>query len=426
MARITLAEIDNSVQLRLRNIVNSPLSQSTRVEAYNRVIDFLQSKAHWNCTRKRYPLEYLSGETEYSLSGLTDFKAYEDLRFVNDSQTRQYQEFEEIDGQEFALLEGRNVLNNNLNFEERDGETVMRILSQINTGKTTVDAMTDLSTGRTWASNTSGSDATTLAVDTSRAKDGDCLKFNIDVSQSVNNYAEIYTSTVFSTVIDASDLENLGHFRFWLGLHSVSEANLALISSVTFVWGSDSSATPSTKANYWSLSTTTPADGGDFRATWNRMDFDWASATQTGSPSASSLRYFEIRVTYAAGMTDTNNIRVDSLDMYDPTEMELVYFSKSFVNNDGTWQEHFSTDTIDTTEELLLPTRHSGLFINLALKELYPQKEKSNNDYIRVANEINVQLPLAIQQDGNPITRAKNEFAVQGTSNGRDDNYTQW
>ena len=74
---ITLAKIDNEVQLRLRNLVGSPLTQSTRVSSYNSVIDFLQSKSNWNATKKVGPFEYLNGETDYSIPSID--RALKDL-----------------------------------------------------------------------------------------------------------------------------------------------------------------------------------------------------------------------------------------------------------------------------------------------------------------------------------------------------------
>jgi len=419
---ITAAKIDSEVQLQLRNLTESPLSQGTRYGAYNRAIDFLQQKSNWNFTKKRAFFEYLTDEVDYSMVtnvGVSDFKAFKDLRFVNDNNNRHYKEFEEIDANDFSVLEGSKIHDNKVNFEDREGSKIMRVLSHYKNSITGVDSMNSLTDGRTWASETTNSDATTLTLDENRGKDGNSLKFNIDVSQSANNYAEIYTSTVFTTSIDGSDIEGYGHFRLSLGLHNVSAANLALISSVTFVWGSDDSATPATKANYWSRTVTTPADGGDWQNTWNRVNFDWAGATETGSPDSSDLEYFEVRVTYTSGLTDSSNVRIDKIDMYDPLEMELIYFSTYMVSAGGTWQDHFTTGTVATTETLLLPDHLFNLFVNLSLKYLVPQKEQNNNDYVRVMTEIKTDLPLAILQEGNPLTREKNTFEVEGNSNGR-------
>ena len=419
----TLAQLDAKLQLRLKNVVNSPFSQDTRVSAINDTIDFLQSKANWNSTKQITPFDFLTREPDYSLEndlGITDFKQYKDLRFVNNSDRRQGSEFQEIDTNDFAVFEGQNTLVNRVAFEDRDSDTVMRVLSNWGQGEEIIDEMDDLTTGRTWASDTTNSDATTLAVDDTRVKvGGSCLKFNIDVSQSANDRATIFTSTSLTTAIDGSDLLNNGYFRFWLGLHSLTAAQLALLTSVTFIWGSESAVTPATRAAFWSRTSTTTVNNGSFKAGWNRMSFDWANATKTGSPDEASLKYFEVVLNFSASMTDANNIRVDQIKMFEPNEMELVYFGLNMVQVGTAKQQHFTTNPILTTEILLFPFQHINLFLNIACSILWPQKQKNDRDYIRVMSEIKQQLPLAINQSGEAITRAVEQLNVESNSNGR-------
>lgn len=422
----SLSTIDNSVQLRLKNLTNSSLSQSTRLEAYNRVLDFLQSKANWNFTRRVQPFYLLNREADYHVVndiGISDLKQIEDLRYI--STDRQYKQFEEIDGDEFSIMERQLNFNNVYSLEERDNVLMLRILADRGEGDSILDDMDDLTTGRTWASDTSTSDATTLAQDTAKAINGNSLRFNISASQSSNNRAAIYTSTVFSTVIDASADLNIGYFRFWLGLHSMSAANLARMSGVTFVWGSDASATPATKTDYWSLQATTPLSGA-FKAGWNRMSYNWANAAQTGSPDSSSLRYFEIQLDYTSALTNTNNIRVDQIKRFSPIDVELAYFSTFMVSNSGTLQTGFST-VFNGAETILMPQRHINLFISLALLELVPQKDKITSRYTAIQKEANERLGLAINLDGNAITRESNTFQIDGESSGREDvSNNQW
>ena len=90
-------------------------------------------------------------------------------------------------------------------------------------------------------------------------------------------------------------------------------------------------------------------------------------------------------------------------------------------------QKYFTSGIVDVTEAILMPSKHFNLFKNLALQILWPQKEKKNDDYLRVISEIKEQLPLAVNQDGNPITREKNEFQLREDSSGRDDlSNNQW
>ena len=432
MSAITLATLDDRVQRKLRNLVNSPLDQTTRVASYNDVIAFLQSKSNWNFTKRVATFEYLNKEVDYSLVNallITDFKQIKDLRFINDSDASHTKEFEEVDGNRFSVAEGQGRSNNEFCFEDRDGDKILRILSDLGRGDTIADDMTDLTTGRTWASDTTNSDATTLAADTTRPKVGSgCLKFDITVSQSANNRAVIYTSTSLTTALDLSDILNKGHARLWLGLHSLTAAQLALITSVQFIWGSESGVTPATRAHYWSRTATTTATGGTFKATYNRMTFDWASATKTGSPDEAAIKYFEIVINFSSSMTNATNIRVDQIKFFDPKEMELVYYSSNFVSLSGVWQENFTTSTVNTNEQLLMDNRHLRLFENLALRELFPMKEKNEVHYLRVVEEIKAELPVAILLDGNPITREESEFQVEGNSRGRDDgaNSSQW
>ena len=421
----TLGDIDTAVQDELRNSVGTPLTSEKRVRAYNRVLDWLQGKANWNTTKRVKQFEYLSDETDYSIVNtlsITDFKDIWDLRMVDDSDNRHIEEYTDIGEKKFSLFKGQNKLTNKITVEERDNDKILRILSIITKGRTVVHQMDSLTANGTWASNTTTSDAQTLAADTTKKKEGSAsLKFNISVSQSGNNYAEIATTTTSTTSVDGTDLENIGHFRLWLGLHNMSAANPALITGVTLRWGSDSS-------NYWEITPTTTITGGSFKAEWNRLDFNWGSATKTGTPDVSALDYFLIRLTYSSGMTDTNNIRIDELVLLKPIDMELVYFSNNFVTSSaGVQQARFTESTVDTTEILLLPERHLETFVRLAMTRLVPQKQRNNDDYIRYTRESEEAYQNMLNDIGNEIVREQENLRIEGTASGRQDVYNrQW
>ena len=149
------------------------------------------------------------------------------------------------------------------------------------------------------------------------------------------------------------------------------------------------------------------------------MSFNWSDAEETGTVDNSELDYFLITINYTSALTDSNNIRVDEIVLYEPVDTELVYFSNNMVNKSGTGQAHFTTSTVDTTEELLLPEGALSMFVKHAVKELFPQKEKGNSDYNRVSLEAEEQLDLAINQYGEGITKASAEFDIDSNSNGR-------
>lgn len=421
---ILLSELETAVQNQLRNTVGTPLTTDKRISAYNLVIDALQAETHWNPTKRIKEFDYLQGEADYSIEndlGITDFKAVWDIRFPDtDQKIRNIEEFQDIGEKMFSQFRGKNSFINRLTVEERDDDNILRLLTTLGNGRTIVHEFDFLTSNGTWTSDETNSDATTLVLDTARKAVGSgSLKFDIDVSQSSNNRSTIYTSVALAS-IDGTNLLNVGHFRGWLGLHNVSAANLALITSITLHWGSDvSGTTPATKANYWSVSPTTTVNNGTFKAGFNKIDWNWGDATKTGSPDVSDLKYFEIQINYSSGLTDSINIRIDQLVMLEPETLELVYFSDAMVLNGTTRQIHFSTDTVDTSEQLLLPKRFTYTFVKLALKELFPQKESDNQDYIRVTQEANAALEDMVNAIGNEIVREQQTLRLTGNATGR-------
>jgi len=419
---ISLSDIDTDVQRALRNTVGSPLDQTTRVRAYNRTIDFLQGKYDWNTTKKVKQFTYFQGEVDYSIEntlGVTDFKGYWDMREIDNNLPSHDKQFEDIDERLFSTWLGQNRFNRAITIEERSNDGILRILPWSSNGRTVIHQMDSLTADGTWASDTTDSDATTLAVDSVTKKEGSAsLKFNIDVSQSANDYAQVSTTTVLTNGVDATNLEDVGHFRFWLGLHNMSAANITDIvnnGSIELRWGSSSSA-------YWSATTTTAINNGELVAGWNRVDFDWANATETGSPDVTDLDYFAVIVNYSSAQTDSNNIRVDDIVMLQPLDMELVYFSSNMVDTDdsGTADaDHFTISTIDGTEDLMWHTQHYNCFIDLALEILFPQQKRQTEDFARVAARAEEELNNALNEFGNERVRERYNLRVHGNSTGR-------
>lgn len=419
---ILLSAIESSVQDELRNSVGTPITQAKRIRAYNIVIDFLQGKYNWDTTKRIAAWEYLQGESDYSIANdfsVSDFKGVKDIR-INDGSIKQLREFADIDEKKMNLYLQYQTLINRYTIEERDNDKILRILTEFSQGRTVVHQMDSLTANGTWASDTSTSDATTLTTDATRKKEGGAsFIFNIDVSQSGNNRAQIATTMTLTTGVDGSAIENIGHFRFWLDLQSMTAANIVTITNIEFRWGSDST-------NYWVDTTSTAINNGSLAATFNRLDFAWADATKVGSPDASALDYFEIRINYSAAMTDTNNIRIDEIVMLAPTEMELVYYSQFMVLAGSTRQEHFTVSPVATTETILLPTEHFRTFIKLAMKEIFPQKERNQKDYIRVTAEAEEGLDDLSVALGNEIQREQQNMRPEGQANGRVESSTQW
>lgn len=413
---ISLGSLDTYLQDRLVNTIGSPVSQTERVRAINQVIQMMQATNNWDTTKRVKTISYLNEETDYSIVndfGVSDFKDVYDVRDPDEL----YERFESIDERLFAEYARENRVVNVYSVEERDNAHIMRMIYRDGNTRFIVHEMDSLTTNGTWASDTTDSDATTLAVDTNRKKDGSgSFKFNIDVSQSSNNYAGINTTDL--TAIDLTDYENIATWRAWVDLSQMTAAQLALISSMEIRFGDDAS-------NYWAITVDSSATGGTFTAGWNRVSWDWLNATTTGSPTVTSVNYIDLRINYGATMTDVNNIRWDQLVVIQPRDLEMVYFSEHMVNNSGTLQNEFSTGTIDTAETLLLPTRHRDGFLHLVAEYLYRQmKDEDSQEWLYHQAKGTVAFKQMQDDIGSQIVREIP--AVKIRDHHRVESYNQW
>lgn len=200
-----------------------------------------------------------------------------------------------------------------------------------------MDTITD---GGTWTADTTGSDALNITTDVNEFKQGSgSLNFDVDVSQSANNYSVVYLPN--ASVSDLSSLEDLGSFIYWIYIPE----NL-YTSSLTLTWGSDTATTPSAKSNYWSATVTTDINGNALADGWNEIKVDWADATATGTPDSSEVQYYEFRVTYTASQTDDTDYRLDYFRVVQPESLTFHYVSwKVGTDNAGTDITAFSATT---------------------------------------------------------------------------------
>ena len=208
------------------------------------------------------------------------------------------------DSQEFAWA-----------IERKDGDTYIAVTLDSNKRAQVVSDFESLSAGGgTWEADTVSSDATNVQVDVNEYVEGGAsLSFDIDVSQSGNNYAVVSNSSL--NTLDLTANRDIGS---WI-LEAYIPDNLT-ISSYTIYWGSDSS-------NYWSVTKTTDIDGEAFVDGWNTLKFDWQNATETGSPDVEAIEYMAIRVTYTGAQVDDTNFRLDNLRIVNPEKLTYHYVS---------------------------------------------------------------------------------------------------
>jgi hypothetical protein len=178
----------------------------------------------------------------------------------------------------------------------------------------------------TWAANILTSDATNVRNDSLYTTDGTgAIAFDIDVSQSVNNYAEVSISDMSSVDISADSLENIGSITMDVVLSSLPSA----LTGFTLRFGSSASA-------YYEITVTSQAGGAAFTAGKNVLVFDWSTVTTpTGSPDTTGIVHLLFRTNYSASMTDLSGIYIDNIQIRQPFIATLLYSSYYLVSDSG-------------------------------------------------------------------------------------------
>lgn len=179
----------------------------------------------------------------------------------------------------------------------------------------------------TWSASDDGENVT---ADTATKQTGSAsINFDVDVSDSVNNYATLTNSTF--TAKDLSSHADKGTLFVWVYFPTVTN-----FTSVLVRWGSDAS-------NYYEVTETDQHNGQAFRVGWNRLGFAWTSSTTTGTPTNTAIDYLLLRFNYAASFADATDFRIDDIRMESPEDLENHYYSRNFVETSaGVAQQVFA------------------------------------------------------------------------------------
>ncbi len=354
-AFLTYSELDTDIQ---RRMSNSAPDSTRRLGAINNSLQELYAEFDID-SGKREKILYVvpDGNPINITSAVPDFKKAADLRFL--APNRHTEQFSQIDDDMFSVHigEGRRV--NEYAIDYSDGKLFCKVNTDSGPTSAQLHNMGDLTANGTIALGAT-SDAVNLVVDeVVTLTQSSNIKFDVDVSNSVNNYALI-DITDFSDV-DLTDYVGFGKFRFYMYIPSITE-----LSSIELYWGSDSS-------NYYSKTTTTQADGSALAVGWNFIEIDASGATETGTVVDTAIDYLAIKVNYTASYTDQTGFRVESIAMYLPQAMKLSYFTYYLSQTSaGVFQEEM---TATTGDQLLLPRRFKTLIALMSVYYLKPMSE---------------------------------------------------
>ena len=351
-----------------RSTETSDLTSAKSLEAAALAIEDVHSHALYRFTKRRKGFDYLDGQTDYPIADnatnfeapirVPDFRAIRDLKLPNGGSN----DFDFVDPTEFDLATEAGTNQKVYTVDWRDGGIVLRI-NQPDVGSSmVVHSAADHDANGTWTADTTNSDALNVRTN----EDWDAVAFDADVSQSANNKLTIYNSDM--TAIDISDYEDNGIIRMKLYLPDVTDDTSIYVSSVEFRWGSSDSA-------YWSKTIAKPIDSPIFHSGKNILEFNWKDATQTGTVDETAVDYLLVTINYGATQADDTGFMIKDIEIYNPTEMEMDYFSNSTVKitSTGIWKLRATA----TTDELLAPDQYKEVYVAaynyFASQFLYPQ-----------------------------------------------------
>jgi len=147
------------------------------------------------------------------------------------------------------------------------------------------------------------------------------VSFNVDVSQSVNDYARIY-KTMGSKDLSTDVLKEVA--VFFIDAYFPTAA----VTSVTLQVGSDAS-------NYYTSTITANWDATSFVVGWNQLGFDWSTATKVGNPDTQNITYLSFQINYANTLTDQTGFKIDSIWCRQRRRV-LLHWTSDYLVIDGT------------------------------------------------------------------------------------------
>ena len=368
---ILVSDLQTSANYFRRSTETADFTAAKSLEAAALAIEDVHSQALFRFTQRVQRFDYLDGQADYILSTetdmnlgvrLPDFRAIKDLRLSQGHDD----DFDFVDPNYFAHKFGSGSKDKIYTIEQRDGGQVLRVNQPDIGTSTTVHEANDFDSNGTWEADATNSDALNVTTDSVVYQESSgSVKFDADVSQSANNRVTVTNDDM--TAIDLSAYTRTGIIRFWLYVPDVTNDTSKYVTTVEFRWGSSSS-------NYWSLTVDKPANSAVFQDRWNLLQFDWRDATETGTVDETAINYLLVTVNYSASQADAVGFRINDINIYNPKEMKLVYFSNFTVAVTASlvWKARATA----TTDILLAPDIYKNVYVDAfnwyMMQFLYP------------------------------------------------------
>ena len=290
-----LSDLINFVNFRIQDISGGTVDPEMIAQYGNEALRRIRRKFDVPPSEHRVQMDIFNGVYRYSCPG-----GYKDWTQILDRGVRPDNlNFSRTTESDFwrAYVDGRNYV-----ADSRDGNarTLLIGLNQPRMSNIQLDSFDTYNYDGTWTAD-AASDATNVRTDTLDFLYGSgSVAFDITVAQSVNNYARLTKTMAQPKDLSSPTLDKVGVMFLDVYLPT------AAITSMTLNWGSDSS-------DYYTSTVTAQWDGTAFATGWNTLGFDWATASKTGSPVDTQIKYLAFRADYLNTLTDQVGIRLDNL-----------------------------------------------------------------------------------------------------------------
>jgi hypothetical protein len=308
---VTVSSIQTNFNSYIGDSSTDRISAAERLQYMTEATVWLQESLENDLQNATYPLNYYDTVHRYKVNtSIADLLEGADLRRAE----REHDiTFTHKSAREIAEEIGQEATEPSWSVERYDGNKYLLINYQPKYRAKTISNFDSTSAGGgTWELDATNGDGTNLETDTVEYKQGNAsLKFDADVSQSVNNKVILSNTTMDS--LDLSEYEDLAAFLLWVYIPETTN-----FSSITLYWGSSTSA-------YWSATVTTDMDGSAFTDGWNRIRVNWSDASMTSSPDVTAIDYFQIDLNYTGSYVDDTNFRVDELLLARPEKLTFHY-----------------------------------------------------------------------------------------------------
>ena len=375
---VTVASIQTPLNTYIGDSSTDRISAAERLNAITEATIWLQEALLNDLQNVTYTLNYFDTVHYYKVTtAIADLLEGADLRrAVKD----QEYSFTHKSARELAEEIGLLATESSWAIERHDSDAYLVVNHDSKYRAITIADMDSVSAGGgTWELDTTNGDGTNLTVDTNEFTQGSAsLNFDVDVSQTGNNKAELVNTTLDE--IDISDYEDLAAFIFDVYIPDVSE-----FSSITLYFGSDTS-------NYWSATVTADLNSNTFATGWNTIKVEWADATATGTPDATAITYIQFDFNYTGSQGDDTDFRIDDLKLVRPEKLTFHYLSWYVgTNSSGTDLSAFAATTdipyfSGQYDQYIYPVAHKAaaiLFKSLRLKTKSEDEQMEADEIVK-------------------------------------------